>query len=72
MQIERVSKRIAKPTDTGQITVPPEHWQRLGINDNTWALGALRDSRIEISPIMINELESPPISKIMSHRDYRE
>jgi len=45
--------RIVRSQARGQITVPIEFRQRLGIDQNTFLRLTLRGSRIEVSPVQL-------------------
>jgi AbrB family looped-hinge helix DNA binding protein len=45
--------RIVRPQAKGQITIPVEFRERLGIDQGTFLLLTLRGSKIEVSPIQI-------------------
>lgn len=50
------TKRLVKPYAKGQVTIPADFRERLGIDENTILQMELKGSRIEITPMrVINE-----------------
>ena len=51
--VEKPLTRIVRPQAKGQITVPVEFRERLGINQSTFLRLTLRGSKIEVSPVQL-------------------
>lgn len=47
------TKRLVKPYAKGQVTIPAEFRERLGIDENTILQMELKGSRIEITPLRV-------------------
>jgi len=45
--------RIVRSQEEGQITIPAEFRERLGINQNTFLRLTLRGSKIDVSPVQL-------------------
>jgi AbrB family looped-hinge helix DNA binding protein len=54
---DRVRTRVVKPLRRGQITIPQEFRDALGITEDTLLQVTLRGSRLEISPVEVRGRE---------------
>jgi len=50
---EKLKTRFVRPYSRGQITIPSEFRERLGIDENTLLQISLRGSKIEITPFKV-------------------
>ena len=55
---EKSLTRIVRPQAKGQITIPAEFRECLGINQSTFLRLTLRDSKIEVSPVQLAREET--------------
>ncbi len=54
---EEQKLRLVKPYAKGQVTIPVEFREKLGINENTILRMELKGSRIEITPLRVADEE---------------
>ena len=53
----KLMTKLVKPLSRGQITIPVEFRQKLGIDTNTILSLALRGNKIEITPAIVREVD---------------
>ncbi len=54
---EKLMTKIVKPLSRGQITIPVEFRKKLGIDNNTILSLALKGKKIEITPVIVREVD---------------
>ncbi|MBT9169639.1 MAG: hypothetical protein DDT19_03002 [Syntrophomonadaceae bacterium] len=63
---KKLMSKIIKPLARGQITIPVEFRQKLGIDETTLLNLTLKGKRLELTPVVIREREEEEL------RDYSE